>query len=475
MIKRLGLLALLTSLNTYGFGVDVCFSSPNTGKSTIRNCLNTKKSCRTSHLDSKKAIGCRLRALYDGVSGLSGANAIIGGRSLVHSDSTYLMAQLIGFSAWQAYQMMIYSEATDQAKYTAFNEKGEQILTDAESEQCRANWNQDAPHNCLILTPELNGIYKFNFDTGGMLLHLHARYSTQNKLPPVPLFPTDYFSEENREYENLLTNFRAWVFDEREDACAAGITQKMVWPETIHSPCAPTQYTLKSPMSLFSLGLSKLTIPFVTQLGTLILEKVDANNPSSYILAHNKSFQNYITPHEVSFAKIGIFVHALADRYSHHMCIDSSYFYQKTNQNYTSVYSAPYCAQGSHFLWHVWEQGTHQTNQNLSIEHQTMRPALGAVYEQLIAYAKYENIPINQAIHKQEILDDLILVLQTFDPKERLQKMVELMEKNNILPLPGHGSAANYSADKWLDLAGAPNQVKQHDNSASQKINKKDP
>ncbi len=84
-----------------------------------------------------------------------------------------------------------------------------------------------------------------------------------------------------------------------------------------------------------------------------------------------------------------------------------------------------------------------------------MRPALDAVYDQLMAYAKYKHISINQTINKEVLMDELILVLQTFDSEERLQKMVQLMEKYKLLPLPGHGSAANYSVDKWLDMAGA--------------------
>ncbi|MCH9756962.1 MAG: hypothetical protein K0U37_07220 [Gammaproteobacteria bacterium] len=459
MLKYISTFLVFISLNTYGFGVDICFNKANAKEPLIKNCLNLGEECRTSHLSHKQALSCRLKALYTGVSGLATKNKIAGARSLLHSDATYFMAQLIGFDAWQAYQMMIYSEATDQTQYTAFNQKGLQILTDAESKKCRDNWH-DAARKCLLITPEVKGVSKFSFQTGGMLLHLHARFSADGKSLPIPSFPTDYFSPTNQPYENLLTNFRAWVFNERHDACAAGITQIMSLPDAIHSPCQQSQYTLRSPMSFFSLGLAKLTIPFVTQLGTLIIEKPESNSTSTPVLANNKSFQTYITPHEVAFAKMGIFVHALADRYSHHMCIDSSYFYQKSNDNYTSIYSSLYCGQGSHFLWHVWEQGTNQTNHNLGIEHQTMKPALEAVYDQLLAYAQYKNIAINPTLDKQAIIDDLILVLQTFDPLERLQKMVALMEKNKLLPLPGHGSTADDSVDKWLTLAGAPNKQK---------------
>ena len=456
MLKRFSLVIFFISLNSYGFGVDVCFNNPDTKAPLIKNCLGVEKACRTSNLNAKQTIACRLKALYDGVSGLATKDTIAGARSLLHSDATYFMAQLIGFDAWQAYQMMIYSEATDQAEYTAFNQKGLQILTNDDIKQCRDHWNTGAARECLIITPEVTGISKFSFQTGGMLLHLNARFSSNGEPPPVSSFPTNYFSQTNYKYEAIPANFRAWVFDKRVDACAAGITQNMNLPDATHAPCEQSNHVLKSPMNFFFLSAPKLAIPFSTQLGTLIIETPDQNRISKPVLANNDSFQAYITPHDVSFAKMGIFVHALSDRYSHHMCTDHSYFYQTPDKNYTSAYSSLYCAQGSHFLWHVWEQGTNQTDANLKLEHQTMRPALEATFDQLLAYAKHKDIAINQTLDKQTIIDELILVLQTFDPTERLQKMVELMEKNNVLPLPGHGSVANDSVDKWLTLAGAP-------------------
>lgn len=455
MLKGLRVLVFFVSCHTYAFGVDVCFNDPTSGETRIRNCLGVGQTCRTSNLSLTEELNCRVKAVADGLSGLGGGNAIIGGRSLLHSDSTYLMAQLIGFSAWQAYQIMIYSEATDQKEYTAFDQKGSKILTDSKAKQCQEHWGPNMPRECLILTPELNGIYKFNYYTGGMLLHLHARFSPNGKPPPELRYPTNYFSSKNKLYENILTNFRAWVFDERKDACAAGITHDMKPGHELGSVCEESKYTLKSSMNFFAVGFSKLAIPFITQLGTLIINERNQNGVLTDVLANDNSFQAYIAPHEVAYSKMGIFVHVLGDRYSHHMCTDRSYFYGMPDGNYTSDYSALYCAQGSHFLWHVWEQGTNQSDDNLSIVHQTMKPALEAVYDQLLAYAKYLDIPINQKISKQVIIDELIAVLQTYNPEERLHKMVALMEKNKILPLPGHGHVAKYSVDAWLKLAGA--------------------
>lgn len=432
----------------YAFGVDVCFNDPSYGLTIIQNCININESCRTSNLTVQQQLSCRASALTTSMSGLSGSTSIIGGRSLVHSDSTYMMAQLIGFTPWQAYQIMIYSEATDQSEYTPFNQSGKQMLTNDQITACRSAWGPNMPTNCWIITPVMNGIYKFNYYTGGMLLHLHSRYSSNGLAPPSISFPTDYLSSSNQPYEVLLNNLRAWVFEQRGDACAAGITQVI---NSTSSPCASTSNTLQSPMYFFAPGYSQLAIPFVTQLGELIINAADTTT-----YATNSSFQNLINPHTVSMAKMGIFLHVLGDRNSHHMCSDNSYFYSLGNGNYTSSYSSVYCAQGSHFLWHAWEQGTTQTDANLGTAFQTMEPALSGVYDQLIDYANLLNIPVNPSLNKTQILSDLITVLQVYDPQTRLNNMVNLMESYGVLPLPGHGSVANYTIEQWLVAAGAP-------------------
>ncbi len=231
MLFCLPLLALVLAAPASGFGVDVCFNDPATVGSSgskalmrklgpvhrfysqkksksalIRNCIGVSRSCRHEPLRGRsKENRCKVKALGDSLSGLSGNNAIIGGRSLVHSDSTYMIAQLLGFSPWQAYQIMIYDEATDQSDYVPFDQEGRQMLTDQEIEACYGS-NLLGDRTCLAITPRLTGIYKFNSETGGQLLHLHARFSLNGSAPaPIP-FPADYLSSEFAGNELLLEN-----------------------------------------------------------------------------------------------------------------------------------------------------------------------------------------------------------------------------------------------------------------------------
>lgn len=450
IFRLIGVILSIGSINVYSFGVDVCFNSTDQSQ-LIVNCINVGEECRTSHLSIEQNLSCRIAATSDSMSGLSGGNHIIGGRSLVHSDSLYLMAQLIGYSPWQAYQMMIYTEATDQSEYTPFSQQGERLLTEDEIASCRENWGITMPNQCLLITPYVSGLGKFNFNTGGMLLHLHARYSPDGLPPPSIAFPTDYFSDENRPYELLLTTLQNWIFDRRPNNCVSGIVQSPFPPDAPVAACEDSEKLLKYPLNFFALGFSITAVPFSSYLGTLVIEE-DSENP---VIATDKSLEKYIFPQTAKFAKMGIFLHALGDRYSHHMCTDKSYFSKKPDGNYGTRFATEPCAQGNHFLWHVWEQGTLQTDDNLGVEYQTMKPSLDAMYDQLVSYAGHLGIPVNTKLDKSQLLTNLINVLQVYDAQTRLNNMVQLMEDYDVLPLPGHGTDAP-SIEEWLTLAGAP-------------------
>lgn len=434
------------------FGVDVCYNSPDAGLDPIRNCIGVEEFCRTSNLSPGDQVTCRVLATADSLSGLTGGNSIIGGRSLLHSDSTYLMAQLIGYSPWQAYQVMIYNEATDQSEYTPFDQDGLQMLSDAQIADCRAKWGPGMRRHCLAITPVMNGIYKFNDEAGGMLLHLHARFSPNGEAPPALGFPADYLSRANARYEPLVNNLRDWALDYRTDACVAGILATPAAGKGALARCEVRDRVIKSPQSFFAVGVTRLQIPFSSSLGTLVVNEDDRGT----VVASDRSFQDYIAPHQLGFAKLGVFLHSYGDRFSHHLCTDKSWFEREPSGNYDSVYDRVTCAQGSHFLWHAWEQGTRQDDDNLQLRNQTIRPALGAVYDQLLAAAPLRGVAVRSGLDRQMIVDRLVAVLGTYDPEDRLDAMVALMELYSVLPLPGHGATSSITIEHWLDRAGAP-------------------
>ncbi len=132
---------------------------------------------------------------------------------------------------------MIYNETTDQSEYRPFDQAGRQMLDDSTINQCRSAWGPEMARLCLLTTKLVNGVYKFNNESGGMLLHLHARFSSDGTAPPSIGLPGNYFSAENAPYEPLLNSLQDWAMDRRQDACVSGIVIRHTGGAPASMPC----------------------------------------------------------------------------------------------------------------------------------------------------------------------------------------------------------------------------------------------
>lgn len=439
------MLAFGLSQHTQAMGVDVCFNDPASGEAPIRNCIGVGQACREQPLDTPfKAFRCRIRATADSLGGLTGTNAIIGGRSLLHSDSAYAIAQLLGYSPWQAYQILIYAEATDQSSYEPFDQNGALMMSTSEMDLCY-DQAMRASYSCLGITPKVLGLYKFNDTNGGQLLHEHPRYGESPDIPDT-VFPTDYTSMENQYHEVLINNLRAWAFDQRDDLCIAGITEDITDPL---SPCLDG-YHLDFPMYFFGFAYGQ-QVQFRAELGTLMLN----DDPTLLIATTSEAMAAYL-PHDPDMARMGIYLHSLADRISHHMCTDRSTMYRETDGNFNTEFSSYGCGQGSHFLWHVWEQGTDQ-NAIADQDYRTLEVALDVIWDELVARGRELGIEgvDSPVLDKATAIQGLLDVLGIYESAERLNAMVEFLVSNGLEPLPGHGAYAGASIDTWLETVGA--------------------
>ena len=222
-------------------------------------------------------------------------------------------------------------------------------------------------------------------------------------------------------------------------------------PTDSSSPCVEDSSSLVSPINFFSPGFAKLAINFQTTLGELIIDE----SGDAPVLSNDTSFSAYI-PHDVRLAKFGIFLHSYADRASHHMCTDESYFYETAKEGaYTSFFAPNPCAQGNHFLWHTWEQGARQSAIN-GAHFRTMEPALESVWDLLEKRASQLGVTSAAPVDRDAVIAELVEVLGVYKPERRLRRMVGLMQRLNVLPLPGHGAVSDLGLAQWLTLAGAP-------------------
>ena len=57
---------------------------------------------------------------------------------------------------------------------------------------------------------------------------------------------------------------------------------------------------------------------------------------------------------------------------------------------------------------------------------------------------------------RDAVIAGLVEVLGVYKPERRLRRMVVLMQRQGVLPRPGHGAVADLGLAQWLTLAGAP-------------------
>src|SRR5688572_20157154 len=147
------------------------------------------------------------------------------GRSMIHADSTYFIAQALGFRADVAYWIAAYDEVTDYGQYLPIDQCGVQASTS----------NSGAPY----ISAAFNGFKRTNTNTDGPLDHyivnfspngqgtdVHGAGGVQSLYPfhyPKPGYPVRI----DDTYEKTLANLRQWGMlktNEPGILCTVGLT-----------------------------------------------------------------------------------------------------------------------------------------------------------------------------------------------------------------------------------------------------------
>src|SRR5271168_5247649 len=119
------IITLILTLSTqaaWAFGEDLCMNLPKEGNpDPLFNCITLPDNCKPGN----NTAACRAAA-FNSVP--QDAESISGGRSMLHVDATYYIAQAIGFDSWTAYQIAMYDGDTDTGQYVPHNQKGEKII-----------------------------------------------------------------------------------------------------------------------------------------------------------------------------------------------------------------------------------------------------------------------------------------------------------------------------------------------------------
>lgn len=313
------------------------------------------------------------------------------GRSMVHMDSTYFIAQALGYRADVAYWIAAYDEVTDYNQYVPIDQCGVQAanlyaIDAGTTKQKVPNSGRD------FITAQFNGFQRTNLNTDGPFDHyvvnfspngqgtdVHGAGGVQSLYPfhyPKPGYPIQI----DNTYQKTLFNMRAWaMLKTREPGllCTVGLT------------------TTKEGVTTCLEGAINSTVPFIEKAqagvpvsvaaGRKILNYTKPSDGGAPEIVYYEQLESYLndprkttgklwksavpTPVPIQLARIGIYLHALQDTSSHATyCGDDApsppggsdlgtYMYL-TNGNQVQVNFGSSCASSPHLASHVQETGT---------------------------------------------------------------------------------------------------------------------
>jgi hypothetical protein len=246
------------------------------------------------------------------------------GRSMVHADATYFLAQALGFRSDVAYWIAAYNEVADLTRYAPIDQcggqasesnSGKRYITAAFNGFLRTNIKLDGPlyHYVLPFSPNGNGTDVHG--AGGV----QAVYPLHYPAPGYPATVDDV-------YEGTLFNLRQWAMSPESTPgllCAAGFTAK-----TGNSYFNGTECMANTPINgtVPLLEFANFGNQIVAHTGPKILDNSNGDvlydqlenwlkDPSRTTGTLWKDPNSTSVP--IQLVRIGLYLHALQDTASH--------------------------------------------------------------------------------------------------------------------------------------------------------------
>jgi hypothetical protein len=335
------------------------------------------------------------------------------GRSMVHADSTYFIAQSLGFRNDVAYWIVAYNEVTDYAQYVPIDQCGVQAADN--NSIALGNSSGTAPNSGHdYITAYFNGFQRTNAQTDGPLDHYVVFFSPNGTGTDVhgpagvsALYPLHYPNPGypghiDDTYQKTLANLRQWGMLPTSDPgvlCTVGLTET-----TPEGTRCVTGVPINGTVPMLQ-GVARGVNISITS-GQKVLNLVTKNNVSKVTLypelgdwlrdearTTGKLWKEAVpVPVPVELARIGIYLHVLQDTSSHATycgddaptppggCDPGTYMFMSTAGVKLSFGNS--CVTGPHLAGHVQETGT-------GIESLPLRDyvALNNTVDELIVFA----------------------------------------------------------------------------------------
>ncbi|KAH3759989.1 hypothetical protein Pelo_8197 [Pelomyxa schiedti] len=412
-------------------------------------------------------IGCKpgntSRACLDAVSqaALVPASCCIGS---IHMLSTFMMAQALGMKSEYAYQLAVYSSATDYDQFIACDACG-------------------TPLAKSLTPPPMSSMRRVNMTTGGFISHLPLTYDGHYGTGLTP----DVHDHIN---EGFIASFRDWVYadnhhfwhdshqdhrddhhdhdghkhhQEHHDGCLLGFTIPWIDENFFTGPmCRANDGYINTTATMFLTGTRTVTRQEMEQIWALkdlatfktVKTVVDIVNTFGPVHIYKdftlndiddwlRAFPGYSVlsngkrvPEEI--IKYGVYAHILGDRVSHYYCTDSKSTNMVRIHDTPPVYQAKYdpqmCNAGIHSLQHYWEIGhTPNVAQTAS--------SLTLLWAELVDWTAEMKWSHNEWFKKQSKTVDVIAAMQDIvkvaDAGTRLTQYLAKLQQFGFSTLPG--------------------------------------
>lgn len=393
----------------HAFAEDVCYLPDGGG---IDNCVPLPPSCEPAGTVSAQCRADALRVVR------AQGNTFVGGRSTIHADVSHLLAQAVGFSADSAYWIAAYNEATDLGTFTPYDMNGLPVP---------GGWT----------TATLDGLERTNFADGGVLFHFHAPRNGgwDRPSPTIDGLEPDVHDADS---EVFLANLRSWALDASSvPQCTAGLTAPTEAGDyATGSDCFALSDGMPGSVvgAIAAVGGTAVNFSLPTGLQVVVTSDTTGGDPLT-----SDSFDAIVGSEHALDARLGVYLHALGDRVSHHVCTDASVLTgPDADGEFTEYMDNSDCVQTLHAVRHAWETGVDYSL--LDEADRTTEAALDAVYDELLVFAQARGTlrsEASRAAYREELLAAVTGVLQNEDAAARIGSLAGIACAHGFEPFPG--------------------------------------
>lgn len=343
-------------------------------------------------------------------------------RSIVHGDATALLAQAVGFSADDAYWIAAYDQAVDLGRYEPVNLMGQ-------------------PHGGgSLATMRIDGLKRTNLPSGGVFYHFISPRDTGATTAVDGLHP----DLDDAGTEGFLVHLRSWALQGSgtvRPLCANGLTAFTGSDYALGDACFARIGGAPADIDAEISALATTAISFAVETGSQLIASADGGMTAVYAESFDQALGG--DPGQVANARLGIYLHALADRISHHVCTDPTVLVgpaPSPSRDFVVDMSTPDCGQGWHALRHIWEIGIDAAL--IAGPDRTLEATLVAEYDELATFATARGVSLPGAgdpDRRDDWVARLMPVLAIADGAQRLEAIGRLACASGFTPFPGAG------------------------------------